>query len=198
MRVEDYTPTNICQCLGLEGFENDSAFADAPMTMRLLLRPSFHPEVCVTFTEQSGRVAVSVVAARTMVWRRSVPESVPVDRDEGEIDKGEFSALLLGFLKCHKNCDPEPLYLDGMPVDGVLVQDGAVAVQFRHNAGDPVLGNFVVKAITAIWSCIGQRDCKSALIEASRYTGFDLPFMSSYSGSDLETLSGRSDGRFDG
>jgi len=61
MRLEDYTADAICQSMGLRFIEHSWAQAETP-TLRVVLTPSFHPELCITLSRTADAVRLSVVA----------------------------------------------------------------------------------------------------------------------------------------
>src|SRR5689334_5590084 len=93
MRVEQYTPDAICQALGL------GPFALEPMTnlaFRLLLTPSFSPELCVTLTTDGSKSAVDIRTFATQFWHAESPSSPPptfVERIETDIVPAEQLAV---------------------------------------------------------------------------------------------------------
>jgi hypothetical protein len=79
--------------------------------VRLLLKPSFHPEVCITFAQ--GRV--SVVAARFMICRLFEPAPMLTDRAEAAVDAAVFAKLLESLAPvAHPGAVPG-IVIDGMP-----------------------------------------------------------------------------------
>ena len=79
MQLEQYTADAICRSMGLDAFA-----PSGPSCVRVVLRPSFHPEVCVTVAETAGsaRARMSVVALTEMLWRQHAPRRLPELREE--------------------------------------------------------------------------------------------------------------------
>ncbi|MGL4422165.1 MAG: hypothetical protein ACRCZF_15965, partial [Gemmataceae bacterium] len=70
VQVSNYTADAICRSMGLDGFEP----ASTPC-IRVLLKPSFHPEVCITLgdaTDAPGAL-LSVVALTERLWPQLIP-----------------------------------------------------------------------------------------------------------------------------
>ena len=68
MHLEHYTADAICQAMGLPGFVEESwTQCDGP-TLRLLLKPSFHPELCLTLFREKESTRLSVVALAERFW----------------------------------------------------------------------------------------------------------------------------------
>lgn len=137
MRPDHYTPETICRCIELPGFETDPDITSSGEAIRLLLQPSFHPEVCITFKNGPRESAVSVVAARTMVWHLLNPAPVLAEQDQGEISMECFTHLATALAAASGNQGATSIVLDGMPVNALLMRNGELLFKVRHNAGPP-------------------------------------------------------------
>lgn len=135
MRPDHYTPETICRCIELPGFETDPDITSSGEAIRLLLQPSFHPEVCITFKNGPRESAVSVVAARTMVWHLLNPAPVLAEQDQGEISMECFTHLATALAAASGNQGATSIVLDGMPVNALLMRNGELLFKVRHNAG---------------------------------------------------------------
>jgi hypothetical protein len=176
MRTDHYTPDTICQCLGLPGFEADPDVTSSSEAIRILLQPSFHPEVCVTFRSRPKESAVSVAAARAMVCHLLNPAPVLTDQDQGEIDIESFTSLPTAQAAACSSLEGTGIVLDGMPANALLMRDGEPLFKVRHNAGTPsAFSTFVAQAIKAAWGSLQSSPCRNALAHAAAYTGLDLP-----------------------
>jgi hypothetical protein len=174
MHIKAYTPETICQCLGLVGFEVDPGLSKAGEAMRLLLMPSFHPEVCITIAD--GRV--SVVAARSMIWRQSDPAPMFAYKDEGEITAESFSRLIAAFAEVADVTKASGLAIDGMPVDFLLLQRGSPLQRVQHNVGrQSRFATFAAQVVSAAWNSLQNVYCRNALAKAAKYGGLELPLI---------------------
>lgn len=189
MRTEHYTPDTICHCIGVPGFETDPDLAVAGESIRLLLQPSFHPEVCITFSRGPDQATVSVIAARAMVWHQPSPTRVPTGRDRGDVSTDCFASHAAA-LAAASSRDEAALIIDGMPVDALLVQDGRSVLKVRRNAGcQSTFGACVAQVISTAWNSLQDIPCRNALAHAARYTGLDLPLFPEAAGKpSIQTL----------
>jgi hypothetical protein len=175
----NYTSGKICRALGLGGFADDAPLADAAAAIRLLLTPSFHPEVCISFLRCAGAPRVQVVAAVAQVWRQTgvAPRRTAVEAAEGTIDDASFDDLagLLADAACCR--DAKWVILDGMGVHSLLLSGGETRVDLARNAGEvEAYAAFVLKAIDAAWrSVVDAPAVRNALRDAGAYVGLDLP-----------------------
>jgi len=172
MQTSAYTPEAICKCLGMPSFEEDPACTRAVESIRVLLKPSFHPEVCLTFAD--GKV--SVVSARSMIWRQSEPSPVLTDRDEGTIPPAVSADLISSMVPIAKPGAVPGIMIDGMPTELLHFQDGAIALRVGGNAGRKGdFSGFIALAIATAWECISSPYCRNSLAEAAEYVGKSLP-----------------------
>jgi hypothetical protein len=176
MNTADYTTDSICRSLGLPGFEAGPLLRDADAALRLLLQPSFHPEVCVTFSIVPGRETIDVCAARRMIWHLPHPTLVSTDSQQCEVRLGELSALLLQFASSTTGFAGPGIMIDGMPVDAVQFQAGSPVHRVKHNvAASSPFGTFVARALDLAWNSISNAHCKNAIASAAEYANLDLP-----------------------
>ena len=158
--------------MGMSSFEEDPTCKRAVKAVRLLLKPSFHPEVCLTFADGN----VSVVCARTMIWRQFKPLPVLTDRAEGTIALSRFADLLSLVGPIARPGAVPGIMIDGMPLDLLHFQDGSVALKAGGNAsrkGD--FSTFVAQAIATAWECISNPYCRNSLADAAEYVGKSFP-----------------------
>lgn len=177
MHPKDYTPEIICHCLCLAGFEADPVLSVVERSMRLLLQPTFHPEICLTIADAPERSIVSVAAAREMVRGQFAPAPVLTDRDKGEIAAGCFSELCDAFAEA-ADVRGSDIVIDGMPVDALLFRRDVPILRVRWNASNPSpFSAFVARSISVAWNGIRNPACRNALAKAARYAGLDLPII---------------------
>lgn len=172
MRTGEYTAEAICKCMGLPSFEDDPSCVGAVEALRLLLKPSFHPEVCLTFV--GGKVFV--VCARSMIWHQFEPSPMLTDRAEGVISAEVFTKLASSMAPISHTGGVPGIVIDGMPSELLHFQQGRVALRVEGNAGGKDdYSAFVALAIVAAWECISSPHCRNALAEVAKYVNKSLP-----------------------
>jgi len=172
MQTDAYTTEAICASLGLPSFEQDPACTRATQALRLLLKPSFHPEICLTFADGN----VSVVSARAMIWHQFEPAPMLTDRSEGVVPPEVFTSLFAPMAAVAKSGAVRGIMIDGMPSELLLFRGGAVALRTGGNAGKQ--GDYsalVGLAISTAWDCISNPLCRNSLSDAAEYLGKKLP-----------------------
>jgi hypothetical protein len=178
MRIEQYTPDTIAQCMGLCSFFSDLSLQEKDIALRVLLQPSFHPEVLISITSSNGQERLEVIAARTMIFRQFEPAPMLTDRCEEPVAavlekvSSELSAALVPEFQ-----RGEPgIAIDGMPTDILLVRANTPSIAIEHNVGrQGRLSTLVGTIISLAWDSTKSHFCKNALAEAGKYAGLDLP-----------------------
>lgn len=158
--------------MGMPSFEQDPACTGATEAVRILLKPSFHPETCLTFADGQ----VSVVSARTMIWHQFEPAPMLTDRAEGAIPADVFSRLLASMVPVTRPGAVPGIMIDGMPSELLHFQHGAITLKVGGNAaGRGDFSAFLALAIATAWECISNPYCRNSLAEAAKYVGQSLP-----------------------
>ena len=176
MRQEDYRPANICQAMGLGGFSEDPSLAGCARAIRLLLTPSFHPELCITITDSTPDACLEVRAFTEHLWPRPVMSRLPVRTGTGAIPGTEFTRLIGLAMELGASAGPEThLVLDGMGY-ACWIKHGARTVSLEGNVGAPGPAAAFVKAIAlASHRCLTPGLCRNAIATlASEYGGVNL------------------------
>jgi len=110
----------VCSAMALPRFVPDANNE----AIRLLLRPTFHPEVCVTLTPTD----LSVVTLQKPLFSKSVfnripefAERVPIDDAEYHAECKEFESALIESMTPRTR-----LVIDGMGISAVRVTNGTI------------------------------------------------------------------------
>ena len=174
MNTDFYTADAICKAMGLPAFERDPACTEAVEAVRVLLRPSFHPEICLTFEGSQ----VSVICAREMIWRQLGPPPMPTHRAKAGLPVGTFDALLTSLAPvAHRGTTTVPgITIDGMPTELLYFRAGKLVLKVGGNGGrDDDFSAFLALAVVTAWQCISSDQCRNSLAEAAGYLGKSLP-----------------------
>lgn|GEM_PF-1161409 len=178
MQTANTTSENICQAMGMDGFANDWHLASADESIRLLLMPSFAPEVCITFTKAHGAVTARVETPRDQIWLQHwpMPQKTMTDVATGASNAVEYDRLLHLFeLAGNPPPGQRVVILDGMPSHCIHRKAGERVFDIRKNpAKDGPLGNFIGAAIAVAWEAIDGPRVRNALREAGTYVGVRL------------------------
>ena len=178
MQGPNYTSRNIARAMGLGGFADDAPPAQARDDLRLLLTPSFHAEVCMSFIRGPACATVAVVVARSQIWRQAWPAPQPcgVHAARGEIEPAAYERLCAAFDAALPPMPGRVVVLDGMGVHTVRRALAGDPTALEKNVGaDGRYAAFVAAAIQAAWDRIEDPVVGNALRDAGDYAGLRLP-----------------------
>ncbi|WP_282296523.1 hypothetical protein [Stenotrophomonas sp. PS02289] len=172
MRTDAYTDDAICASMGLPLFEHDPACLSAKRALRILLKPSFDPEICLSFVDG----AVSVVSARATIRHQFQPAPIPTDRARASLEPGSFTALLDDIERVADTAVGSGFMIDGMNAEVALFREGVLVFRVTRVAGmrddwAAILG----RVIETTWESIESPYCRNTLADAGKYAGLTLP-----------------------
>lgn len=177
MRTEDYTADAICKAMSLPSFiEQPWALSEYP-TLRMLLTPSFHPELCITLSRNSKAVLLSVVALATQYWSHSSEVYLPHEHEDLTLPQTPFDEALALFTAAHRTIDPKHCYvcLDGMGSESCLVLRAGTR-RFRAEVSmHAQYKQFVAWVIDLAWNACRQPRIRNSLGQAASYLGIEYP-----------------------
>ena len=185
MDLKQYTPDAICRSMGMPGFVEPGW---SPPTLRILLMPSFDPEVCLTLT---GGVdaRLSVVALAEMLWRQPVPRSLPTWSEQVTVPMSVVSELTTDFdaaLIAERDAKGHMVCADGMPVACLLKSEDLE--EFACNPYRPPVTRFVSSFIRAAWQSCRDAGVRNSLAVCGRYVGLALPVDTQLPAPDLARI----------
>lgn len=170
MQSEQYTPDAICNAMCV-GPLVDPSWGDGTHAIRLLLKPSFHPEACITITQSNGDAKLSVSVLAEMLWRQDVPCRLPAYHDDVALTKPQFTRL--AHFHHEAVTDPEAqrtVTLDGMGVNCAwTTSDGNN--QLQSHIVDDSLRAFASQMIDQAWKASVNAGIRNGLAECARYVG---------------------------
>jgi len=179
MQLANYTSENICLALGMEGFANDWHLANADESIRVLLMPSFHPEVCVSFLKKGDSVSVTVQSAGQQIWHQEwpTPKLTAIDSAAGSISLDGYFTLVESFEAAANPPDgPRFFVLDGMPTHSIHRRAGERVLDISKNASaEPTYRKFIWHVVSVAWEGILDPRVRNALREAGLYANVALP-----------------------
>jgi hypothetical protein len=180
VKLDDYTADAICQALGVGGL--DPGPVPTGWALRLLLKPSFHPEVCVTLNaSDSTRCSAEVVVPAVQVWQAGL---IPQIVSRATVDMGaDFAAGFFARLSSapiligHWMTIDGMLYptgsIDGMSFDAVLrTPEGArgIAGQVDENGEE---SRWIRELLVVLPTRTEDAVCNRALAAAGSYAGVE-------------------------
>ncbi|MCP4829608.1 MAG: hypothetical protein GY889_12125 [Proteobacteria bacterium] len=174
MQLEQYTPDAICNAMCI-GPLVDPSWSGGTLAVRLLLKPSFHPEACITITQSEDDATLSVSVLAKMLWREDYPCRLPAYHDDSVLTKAQFTRL----AQYHHEAVTDPdaqrtVCLDGMGVNCAwTTADGNN--QLQSHIVDDSLRTFAAQMIDQAWQTSGNAGVRNGLAECARYVGAEYP-----------------------
>jgi hypothetical protein len=92
MHPDQYTADTICHSMSLGPLIDPSWDAD-DLAIRVLLKPSFDPEACITVTRSKGNVRLNVVVLAEFLWHQQHPCRLPAFHDDSNLSLNQFSRI---------------------------------------------------------------------------------------------------------
>lgn len=170
MNLESYTSDAICQAMRLGQFVDPRWLSSPASVMRILLTPSFHPEICLTFTRQATSTLVSVVALAEQMWTH--PEAVHrtcfIERVELPADAFEELGVLFGAALA-ATCPANHVCIDGMGFDSCLVKSAGVERVSANVALVSEYTCFARRTIEMAWGGCKTPRIRNTLADAGIY-----------------------------
>jgi hypothetical protein len=178
MLTEQYTADAICKAMGLPAFIEPGLPQPA---LRLLLMPSFDPEVCITLTGPAGSARVSVMVLTASFWQQPAPHRLSAWKEQIEVSASAIADSLADFaaaLAADREVTGRMVCIDGMPVEGCTIT-GTGVERIACHPYRPAVSRFVLKLLRLAWdSCSGAR-VRNGLAACARYVGASLPLEAS-------------------
>lgn len=174
MLKAQYTADAICYAMGLPAFVERGLPLPA---LRLLLMPSFDPEVCITLTGGAGTAHLSVVALTESLWRQPALLRLSGWRERVEITTSAFTESLADFaaaVAADREETGRMVCIDGMPVEGCHITSGGVE-RIACHPYRPAVSGFVSKLIRLAWESCSGAGVRNGLAACARYVGASFP-----------------------
>jgi hypothetical protein len=177
MHLEEYTADTICHAMNLSGFIDSSwAQAESP-TLRVVLTPSFHPELCISVTRTTETNLMSIVALTERLWAKRAPVCLPHDDEQLCLSSLAYTELIEMFQAAHKKFDPERKYLciDGMGSESCLVSKTGTWRLHAHISTHEETRKFITRLLEFGWQGTQNPRVRNALANAASYLGVEYP-----------------------
>ncbi len=174
MQLEQYTADAICHSMCIGPLVDPSWQSDL-IAIRLLLKPSFHPEACITISKSGGGASLSVAVLADMLWQQAYPCRLPAYHEETEFTANDFTRLAYHHHEVVTNPDAQhTACLDGIGMDCAWTT-GSGHKQISSHVVASVLCKFVAEMIDQAWRTCTNSGVRNGLAECARYIGVEYP-----------------------
>ena len=177
MNPAAYTSDAICQAMGLGSFVDASWSRAVKPTLRVVLTPAFHPELCLTLGEDGDAVYLSVVALAEQFWTHPEELYRAAHRDRTSMPRNLLAELVGLFEAAHAASDPNrhAVSLDGMGVESCVVSSAGEKRLRAHVSSLSQLRGFVARLLQVSWAECRDARVRNAIARTAGYVGIDLP-----------------------
>ena len=185
MGLDDYTPDAICDKLDVGPFRPIARCERCRGELKVLLCPSFKPEVCLVFREHGAQTQVRVACAKPQIWG-SAFRRVKVLADSGRFREPTLAELERRFRSAIAKPDERDIaVLDGMRVHIAwhLAHHCLLLENAQPSLNEP-LKKFVGSLIVYAFDSIADSYCRDCLVDAANYVGIHGLPRSSANGTD--------------
>jgi hypothetical protein len=175
MQQEQYTSDAICRAMGLDGFVDREWISSKASSVRLLLKPSFSPEVCITIARTLSSVRLSVIALSEMLWLQPTPCRLMEYRDVVDVSSEQFEEITRDFSSAHNKSRNrrDVIWIDGMAMDCCWASPEEVRRFGEHALSGRE--DFTSRFVTLAWKSCSVPALKNALARCGPYLGLSLP-----------------------
>jgi hypothetical protein len=163
--------------MNLSGFVEPSWMQHETPTLRVVLKPSFHPELCITVGSTANAAMLSVVALAEQFWARRGEVYLPSDREQVQLSASVFEEVLALFDEAHRALDPyrRHVFCDGMGSEACLVSRAGTRRLIAHVSAQRAADRFIARLIELAWSDCHQPRVLNALAQAAWYLNVKYP-----------------------
>lgn len=173
VNLDQYTADAVCRAMGIPRFADTRDLGNGDAAMRIVLRPSFTPEVCLTFTDCTATVSTLY----EMLWHQPVPCTLPSVKQSFPViaeRQASFAQLLRHAVHEIRNDDRMVIICDGMSFDVVWYNDGSIDQVSTHVIGQHV-EHFISAIIQFAFTAANDDLIRNNLANCGRYVDLDLP-----------------------
>jgi hypothetical protein len=176
LSFEEYTADAICRAMNLPGFIEPAWREREHPTLRIVLKPSFHPEVCLTISRDDRSALISVIALAESFWTQGSSVEIKSSREEFPISTETFG----GWLKLFGGTfvpvagSEKVAYADGMSLECGLVSRH-VDQQFKSHVSQLPDQSFLGGILDMAWISCKDPAVRDGLSDAASYLGLNFP-----------------------
>ena len=174
MQLKHYTADAICHSMCI-GPLVDPSWESGTLAIRLLLKPSFHPEACITIVRRENAASLDVTVLTEMLWQHDYPCRLPAHHDHCHLTMTQFTRLAYYHHEAATDLNAgRTVCVDGMGINCVW-KSGNTCDQFQSNVVDQSLRLFVAQMIDHAWHNSTNAGVRNGLAQCARYLGAEYP-----------------------
>ena len=168
MLNKDYTAENVLKSMGLTLPVNPTE-----NKIIIVLRPSFHPEVCMIFDNQEKYL--DIYSLMEHLWRRDHIARLPVLAERHPLSEELYAELMKYFTEALEAEVQGICIADGISLDVWGFEAGASRELRPGNECSDSYDSLAAYALKNCWECVNNPQLKNNLAEAAAYFDLNLP-----------------------
>jgi hypothetical protein len=174
MHPDQYTADTICHALSLGPLVDPSWDSD-DLAIRVLLKPSFDPEACITVTRRKGSIRLNVVVLVEFLWRQQHPCRLPAFDDDSDLSFDQFDRIAHFHHSAVTDiAAPRFASIDGMGLNCAWRVGGRNHELQSHCSAYGPMTEFIVQMIELAWQSSSNAGVRNGLARCGRYVGLNL------------------------
>ncbi len=172
---QEYIADAICRAVNLPGFVEPAWSEREHPTLRILLTPSFHPEVCITISRAGNSCSISVMVLGGRFWVVGPTAGLKSSREQISASTETYEGWLNLFKKACAQAAVKGrvVCIDGMSMECCLVsrQDN----QRFKTCVDPRDHAFLKAILEVAWANCKDPKVRNGLSDAAYYLDLKFP-----------------------
>ncbi len=154
--------------MGLGSFI-DPAWNTHRFFFRLVLKPAFHPEFCLTILSGSSTPEIAAVCLSEMLWQQVRPRQLPVFHERRKLDQSLTDRIESLCSTIDINAK-RPICLDGMGLNAVWTNNGEL-VEFNSHVYAETVSKFVATILEIAWDTFTVSGIRNGIANCGQYVG---------------------------
>jgi hypothetical protein len=176
MKLEEYTADAICHAVNLSGFVEPAWAEREHPTLRIVLTPSFHPEVCITISRAESGASISVIVLAERFWIIGPAAGIVTNREETSVQMNTFEEWLKLFNTARTYVEEgrKCLCIDGMSLECCLISR-VCSQRFKAHVYQLQDGVLLAGVLDFAWRNCKNPRVRNGLSDAACYLGLKFP-----------------------
>lgn len=172
MQLDQYTPDAITRSMGLGSFL-DSTWDTSAFLIRILLKPSLHPEFCLDINLKGSAPEISAVCLSEMLWNQMAPRPLPAFHERKPLDQANLNRIQSLCSTINREAE-QPICVDGMGVNVAWTNNGEM-IRFDSHVYAELVSEFVRSVLEIAWNNFVTSRIRNGIANCGKYVGLSYP-----------------------
>ena len=178
MDPDQYTADVICHSMCI-GTLIDPKWGADTVAIRVLLKPSFDPEACITVTLKNGTARLNITVLAASLWQQDHACRLPAHHEDCDLPLDQFNQTAHWHHTAVTDTEAQRfICLDGMGLNCAWTSAGDPQEIQSHCSAYQPMRDFVAHTIDLAWRLSSNVGVRNGLAACGRYVGADYPMES--------------------